>query len=410
MTRLAPFALAALLAAAASASAAAEPGTIVFVESVPVETQLDLPELPDAPEVWLDLVQGARRSLDIFSFYVCPAPDSAGALTPILQAAEERARQGVAVRLLSDAKFHKTYPETHDRFQTLPGIEARLFDGRQAWGGGVLHAKGMIIDGERFFLGSQNWDYRALSHIHELGAVVNHPDLAADMARIFAIDWALSGSELAPDRGEHPGHEPVFAPARRLTTPTGAECQAVLAASPPQALPAGVPWDLPLLVDQIDAAQERVRLQMLSYNPGDRDGGYWSELDQALRRAAARGCEVQVILANWSKRHYMLPHVQSLAVMPHIEVRFTNIPEWSGGFVPFARVEHAKYATCDGRALWLGTANGSRDYFHQSRNVSLFLRGEGATTEADAFFEKSWSSPYAETVDPCAAYEPPRRQ
>ena len=189
-----------------------------------------------------------------------------------------------------------------------------------------------------------------------------------------------------------------------------ARCEAVLAASPRQALPPGIPWDLPLLLDQIDRATDRVRLQMLSYNPGSRDGGHWPDLDAALRAAAGRGCEVQILLSNWAKRAYMLTHIQSLAVLPGVEVRFVNIPQWSGGFIPFARTEHAKYVTCDGHALWLGTANGSRGYFTDSRNISLFLRGPGATAAADSFFAQSWHSEYAVTVDPCGEYEPPRRQ
>jgi phosphatidylserine/phosphatidylglycerophosphate/cardiolipin synthase-like enzyme len=384
-------------------------GSITFVETVPIETDLDLPEVPDTAGLWLDLVDGARRSLDIFAFYVSPNPDGVGRLQPVLAAIEGRAEAGVAVRLLSDRKFHATYPETHERFTRHPGIDARLLDAEAAWGG-VLHAKGMIIDGERFFLGSQNWDWRALEHIHELGVVVAHEALAADLERLYDLDWALAGGETLPPLRDQAPNLPEWQPVRMLTLPDGRTCQAVLAASPPQALPPGIPWDLPLLLDQIDQAQSRVRLQLLSYNPGDRDGGWWPDLDAALRRAALRGCEVQILLSDWAKRAYMLTHIQSLAVLPGIEIRFVTIPQWSGGFIPFARTEHAKYLTCDDQALWLGTSNGARNYFHQSRNISLFLRGEGCTEAADAFFLRSWSSPYAETVDPCGRYTAPRRQ
>jgi phosphatidylserine/phosphatidylglycerophosphate/cardiolipin synthase-like enzyme len=409
--------LPALLATLAGLAGAAEDqpaqtpptGTVTFVESVPVETDLDLPDVPDAPAVWLELVENATRSLDIFAFYVSPNPDGVGKLQPVLAAAEARAAAGVPVRLLSDRGFHDTYPETHDRFVDLPGCEARLFDSRAQWGG-ALHAKGMIIDGERFFLGSQNWDWRALEHIHELGVVVEHAAMAHDLQRLYELDWALAGGELPPPVQTAVPTTPVWEPVRMLELPDGARCEAVLAASPPVGLPEDIPWDLPLLLDQIDSASERVRLQMLSYNPGDRDGGYWPDLDDALRAAAARGCEVQILLSNWAKRSSMLPHIQSLAVMPGIEVRFVNIPEWSGGFIPFARTEHAKLVTCDGDALWLGTSNGSRSYFHTSRNVSLFLRGEGSAVVADEFFAVSWESPYAETVDPCGEYTPPRRR
>jgi len=396
-------------APAADTGAEFPPGSVTFVESVPVEADLDLPELPDTAAIWLDLVEGAERSLDIFAFYLSPNPDGVCRLQPVLAAIEARARAGVRVRVLSDRRFHDTYPQTHDRFDRHPDIAARLVDGRALWGG-VLHGKGMVIDGERFFLGSQNWDWRALEHIHELGVVVVHGALAADLQRLYDLDWALAGGELPPPVRSAVPEVPEWHPVRRLILPDGRSCEAVLAASPPQSLPEGVPWDLPLLLDQIERAESRVRLVMLSYNPVGRDGAWWGGLDNALRRAAARGCEVQILLSDWAKRPHMLPHIQSLAVLPRIAVRFVSIPAWSGGFIPFARTEHAKFVTCDGRALWLGTSNGSRDYFHQSRNHSLLLRGEGCTDQADAYFTRTWESPYAATVDPCGHYTPPRRE
>jgi len=163
------------------------------------------------------------------------------------------------------------------------------------------------------------------------------------------------------------------------------------------------------LVALLDSARERIRVQLLSYNPADRDGGYYELFDTALRRAAARGVRIEMILSNWAKRGSSLPYIQSLAVLPNVEIRFTNIPPWSGGFIPYARVDHAKYVTVDGDRLWLGTANWARSYFHSSRNISLFLRGDGCCDVPDRFFGRTWTSRYAETVDPGGSYAPPRR-
>ena len=66
---------------------------------------------------------------------------------------------------------------------------------------------------------------------------------------------------------------------------------------------------------------------------------------------------MRVILSNWSKSSHRLPWIKSLAVLPQVEIRFTNIPEFTAGFIPFARVEHAKFLTVDGEALWIGTSN-----------------------------------------------------
>ena len=137
----------------------------------------------------------------------------------------------MAVRLLSDARFYRTYPGTHDRFMAA-GIPARTIDGTAAWGAGVHHAKGMIVDETRFFLGSQNWDWRALEHIHELGVVVDHPDLARDLARLYDLDWALAGGESLPPFGaDAPAPEAPWDRASQLALPGGAVCDAVLASA-----------------------------------------------------------------------------------------------------------------------------------------------------------------------------------
>ena len=392
-----------LIAGSPAADPPAPHGQVQLVESVPVETDLDLPDLPDARDVWPMLIAGARESLDIEVFYVSAEPDTPDALDVVLAEVAAAAGRGVRVRLLADAGFHRTYPQWVDEIGALPGAEARLFDARTTWGG-VQHAKFFVIDGRAAFVGSQNWDWRALEHIHELGARIDGPIPARAVGAIFDWDWALAGGE-TPSRAE-----PVDAGPWRLAVRGRGEVDARLAASPPQALPPGLPHDEPLLVELIDRAQRELRLHLLSYNPGDRHGGYYEVLDNALRRAAARGVQVRIILSNWSKRRYMQPHVKSLAVLANIEVRFTNIPPWSGGFVPYGRVEHPKYLVKDGDEAWLGTANWARSYFHDSRNLSLFFAGAALAGDMTRFFDKSWNSPYAEIVDPGVVYTPPRRE
>jgi len=162
-------------------------------------------------------------------------------------------------------------------------------------------------------------------------------------------------------------------------------------------------------VEMMDAARDSVHLQLLSYSVADREGRLFDDLDRALRRAAVRGAKVRIILADWAATKYAVPWLKSLAAVPGIELRLTSIPAHPEGFIPFARVEHAKYLTVDGNALWVGTSNWSRDYFFESRNLGLFLTGAGAPRDADAFFNQSWNGPYATAVTPCGDYAAPRR-
>ncbi len=394
------------------------PGTITFVESVPVETTLDLPELEEAAIVWPRVIAAAQRSIRVASFYYSRIGDGKDAsapagtpdrLLPTIDALTDAAARGIDVKILADRKFLANYPEVPRLFDEMTGAESRILDAGKVWGG-VLHAKYMLLDDDTFFVGSQNWDWRALDQINELGVLVTQPELAEKLGRLYELDWQLADN---PVPATEPASEPdpdlfklAGAPVR---TTAGNVVKGILAASPYQGLVDGVPWDLPLLVDLIDSARDSVHLQLLSYGVTDREGRLFDDLDRALRRATVRKVEVRIILSNWSKSSYKVPWIKSLAVLPHLEVRFTNIPDYSKGFVPFGRVEHAKYLTVDGKGLWIGTSNWSRDYFYSSRNISLFLLGAGAPAEPDRFFNLSWHSQYAEVVVPEGQYSPPKR-
>lgn len=418
---LAVLALAGAMSPAGPAAAGAPAsGSWTLVESWPQHTALDLPGIPDAPEVWAREMGGARSRLDLAGFYFSRKGDGkdaegpAGApdlLLPVLGQVEQAAGRGVAVRLLADAKFAKNYAQVPAWAATLPGAASRQLDLSNSWGG-VLHAKYFLVDDDGLYLGSQNFDWRALGQIHELGVLVRDAQLAAQARRVFDLDWALAGSA-----GEAPVMQsggPAQAPLAGLTAsdlvgPGGARARAVLAASPQAGLPTGVPWDLPLLVEMIDGARDSVHVQLLSYHVSDREGRLFDDLDRALRRAAVRGAKVRIILADWAATKHAVPWLKSLAAVPGVEMRLTSIPAHPEGFIPYARVEHAKYLTVDGNAMWVGTSNWSRDYFFESRNLGLFLTGPGVPRDADAFFNQSWHGPYATAVTPCGEYTAPRR-
>jgi phosphatidylserine/phosphatidylglycerophosphate/cardiolipin synthase-like enzyme len=157
----------------------------------------------------------------------------------------------------------------------------------------------------------------------------------------------------------------------------------------------------------IDGARRGVHVQLLTYKTVSRDGSPFPDLDDALRRAAARGVEVRLLLSHWSTRPGTIEPIQRLAEVPGVAIRLLTIPRWSGGFIPFARVAHAKYMVVDGAAAWVGTSNWEGDYFTRSRNVGLVVEGAPFAGRLDRIFGDGWGSPYAAPVDPKAAYPAP---
>jgi phosphatidylserine/phosphatidylglycerophosphate/cardiolipin synthase-like enzyme len=396
---------------------AAEPAAhavpaLQLVESFPVETSLDHPDLPQADDVWVEMIAGAQETLDFAEFY---ASDSAQSrLGPVVAAVEAAAARGVRVRFLAEKKFHRTYPEILDRLAQRAGIEVRLFDAGASLGG-VLHAKYFVVDGEEVYLGSQNFDWRALMHIVELGVRLREPTLSRAFREVFAYDWRLAGaasgtSEVAT--GSAPAGAVAVADSFPLPIVAGDELRDTLwvtpVFSPRDWLPAGARWDLPELVEMIDGARTTVRVQLLTYRATGREGESFDTLESALRRAAERGVSVELLLSDWCKRAGTIEGLQSLEPLPGIAIRLVTIPPWSGGFIPYARVIHAKYLVVDGREAWIGTSNWEWDYFYASRNVGVRVQGRALAERLDRFFLDLWDGPYAAPVDPHARYTPPR--
>ncbi|HEX2685292.1 MAG TPA: phospholipase D-like domain-containing protein [Kofleriaceae bacterium] len=392
---LALLVLAALaLAACASARAPQPPAApwptappgFELVESVPIETMLDHPDLRDASDVWLEMIAGARSSIDLAQFYASNHQPSR--LESIVQALEAAATRGVRIRFLAEQSFVKTYADTLDRLAHA-GASIRHCD-LKATTGGILHAKFFVVDGHDAFFGSQNFDWRALEHNYELGARMRDPALVGGLAAISAADWARAGGEPVPDAHAPPAHGPI-----------------TLVASPASLLPAGVPWDLPRIVELLDGATTHITVEALGYR-ADADGTPWDELEAPLVRAAQRGVQVELLFADWSKRSKTIGGLQKLARIPNIFVRLTTIPPWSGGFIPFARVSHAKALVVDGKRAWLGTSNWEKDYFTRGRNVGVIIEDPALAAQLTTFFTTLWQSPYATPVDPDATYTPPR--
>jgi phosphatidylserine/phosphatidylglycerophosphate/cardiolipin synthase-like enzyme len=233
--------------------AAASP--LELLETFPAGTTLDHEELRDAAAVWPALFDQAKERIDLAQFYYSNQPGSA--LEACVQALERAAARGVRVRVLAEEKFYSQYPETLERLARQKNFEVRRLDWKAAAGGGILHAKYFLIDAREAVLGSQNFDWRSLSQIQELGVRFRAPAAVGALQALFDADWgAAVGEKLPAPALEAASSGPVFEAA--------GQSQIALVASPPHTLPAGVQWDLPAVVKLIDGATRTVRVQVLT--------------------------------------------------------------------------------------------------------------------------------------------------
>lgn len=400
------------LLATATVHAAKTSPDFQVVESVPEATIYGQPGVPRTQQVWLRMIHSARHSIDIAAFYISEKPD--GPLKPVLDALAARARAGVRVRILIDQTFLKDSTPSLDRLRKVPGIEIRVLPVNKLTGG-VLHAKYMVIDGRSVFVGSQNWDWRALTEIHEIGARIVDPRFAKTFDAAFDFDWRLAADPDLPKAAERAMRPPAFAPVTEqdpvlLHDAGGETVTAFPAFSPPAMTPHWVTPEQPALVRMIDGAQHVFRLQVMTLSAIRHYGprGWWPAIDTALRDAAARGVQVRIIVADWALREPMQSYLKSLAALPGITVKFSHLPPSPQGFIPYARVEHAKYAIADDRSAYIGTGNWEWSYFNNTVDASVFVHGTGPAKTLAAIFDRDWNGPYVTTLKPGTEYEPPR--
>jgi phosphatidylserine/phosphatidylglycerophosphate/cardiolipin synthase-like enzyme len=356
-----------------------------LVETAPVETSLRHAELREAWQVWPEMIAQAQARIDLGEFYATDRAPSR--LTPVIAALEAAVARGVRVRFIADAGFAKHETGVLEELSAR-GIQVRRLDVKASMGG-VQHAKYFIVDGREAYLGSQNFDWRSLEHIQELGIRFRLPDAVRALEDIFETDWALAEGKPPPRPStayEFPQH-----------TKNGVEV--TLVASPRGFLPDEKLWDLPALVELIDSAKHSVRVQLLTYSEVP-------ELQQALARAAARGVAVQLLTSDWELREKTLRELRALD--PRIAVSILTIPQARAGFVPYSRVAHAKYCVVDGARAWVGTSNWEPDYFFRSRNVGLVIDGGQIPAQLDAFFTGNWTSQLAAPFDRAREYTAPR--
>lgn len=124
----------------------------------------------------LGLIDGANDSLDIYAEVVRDRE-----AVSALKAAE---RRGVRVRLIMSDPDDDGDEERAEL--AAAGVEVRIENSP------YIHAKLIVADGGRAFLGSQNFTATSLDQNREIGLMIADGANLARLASVFAADWAVA--------------------------------------------------------------------------------------------------------------------------------------------------------------------------------------------------------------------------
>lgn len=155
-----------------------EEGASLLVRSSPTGGSNDLKRL------YLLLIAGARRTLDITSPYFVTDESTRWALA-------QAVGRGVKVRILVEGDVTDAMPvkyASRDAYERLLRLGIEIYEYQPT----MMHTKVLIVDGVVSMFGSANFDNRSLELNDELNVAVSAPDLAARLTEDFEQDLRVS--------------------------------------------------------------------------------------------------------------------------------------------------------------------------------------------------------------------------
>jgi len=144
----------------------------------------------------IELIRRARRDVVITSPYLVPGRDG-------IEVLGDRAKRGVAFTLVTNSLAATDEPVVHTGYRRyrpqMLAMGMELYElspqrvsrslrlGRFSTSIGRLHAKSAVIDRERVFIGSMNFDPRSDRHNTEMGLFVESPALAQQVLKLADV-------------------------------------------------------------------------------------------------------------------------------------------------------------------------------------------------------------------------------
>jgi len=334
-----------------------ETEVVEVTETAPLE--MNDPNIKDTGEVWLDLIEGARSTIDIEAYYLGSASPPFildNIYRAIIDAAENR---GVKVRILVD--------ESHVNDEMVRELENYENIEILAWhGDGVLHSKYMIVDEKVVSVGSANMSYYAMaiggSGNREINLTLRGENIAETYTYIFETGWTSAGGESRD--AKFCWDEDWLIPVADLG---GVQQEEVIST-------------IDAFAELFDMAKEKIYVYMYDY------AGAPPKLENAIWNALDRGVSVEVLVdtdseVNWpGALSELVGHGASVSVIDH----------------PYAA--HAKLIISDDDWAYVGSSNIHPTWMLEGREVGVLINSKNTVATLLGIFMTDWGSRYSRYV------------
>jgi phosphatidylserine/phosphatidylglycerophosphate/cardiolipin synthase-like enzyme len=145
----------------------------------------------------LELVRSAQQELLIQNQTFNAPKEDHHELKELVDAVLEKQRAGVSVRVIFRLFFRSDARKNLSALKDM-GFNMDFFRVQKN-----CHTKGIIVDGKRVLLGSQNWSNYGVSDNRDASLLFEDAELAAYFKKVFEHDWlALADKDIGPEDEE----------------------------------------------------------------------------------------------------------------------------------------------------------------------------------------------------------------
>ena len=136
----------------------------------------------------LDLIKSAETSIFIQMQYIVPPPKAANSFSLLLQALGDAVAKGLVVRIIV-SQFQKD--QNTETLKKNWNLELHTQN--------RVHNKGIIVDGKKVLVSSQNWSSEGVLSNRDAGVIIDNEEIAGFFQAVFMDDWNTRRNDLRDD-------------------------------------------------------------------------------------------------------------------------------------------------------------------------------------------------------------------
>jgi phosphatidylserine/phosphatidylglycerophosphate/cardiolipin synthase-like enzyme len=340
---------------------------VLFSNSFAADQSYELITLPDqGVQKVVEILDRAKTSIKISMFHLSQKD--------LVDKIIELGTRGVHVQILLDDGLLEKPSATAIAARITASSGGKNIEIKpSSTGFSITHTKALLIDDSQLLISTINFS-NAIDYSRDFGVILTDKDAIAEFDKVFANDWALSGTDQ--------NSTPSLSVEELAWSPVNSKAK---------------------IVGLIGKAKSVLNMQVENL------GSF--EIQNALRSAVRRGVQLRLVMSmcadGTGERNW--PFMDEL-VKGGIKIKVME-----GDRDALHPYIHAKFIAVDGTDFFIGSENFSRNSLDYAREVGVVAESRQVVADLNETFEKDWTNAkdFKNATRKCEPYKwptPPPKQ